>query len=297
LEQILERRHLRSDIRVLLEGPIEERIIALEKDLYIPYGTADYILAQMERLMVRESINTVRPLGMLISSSSGNGKTTVLSTFASKYPYVVTPEVDIIPVIQMQAPPSPSEKRFLGEVLKAIGVPDYDKGTAETRLKRVGNYVDKCKAKMLLVDEIHNLLSGSPRQLEETCNLIKYLANALGLAIVLAGTERAENVIASDPQLKSRFPITKMAKWVDGQPYRAFLTLLESTIPLPKPSNLASEEKASFLLKESAGVLGHIIRSVKNAAYEAIMNGSHAITMEHLKRNSVNVPRVGPIYR
>lgn len=196
----------------------------------------------------------------------------------------------------MQAPPSPSEKRFLGEVLKSFGVPDYDKGTAENRLKRVRNYVDRCKTRMLLVDEIHNLLSGSARQLEETCNLIKYLANDLGLAVVLAGTERAENVIASDPQLVSRFPIIKMPKWVDGQTYRAFLTYLESTIPLPKPSNLASEEKASFLMRESAGVLGHIIRSVKNAAYEAIRNESQGITMEHLKRNSVNVPRNGPIY-
>lgn len=85
-QQSLERKHLRSEMHYLLERSVEERLIALEKDAYIPYGIADLIITQMERLMVRESINTVRPLGMLISSSSGNGKTTILRTFANRYP-------------------------------------------------------------------------------------------------------------------------------------------------------------------------------------------------------------------
>jgi hypothetical protein len=95
-------------------------------------------------------------------------------------------------------------------------------------------------------------------------------------------------VIASDPQLVSRFPISNLPGWIDGVSYRQFLTFLESIIPLPKASNLASDEKAVYLLKESEGILGHIVRTVKNAACEAICNGDSAITIELLKRNSVN---------
>ena len=65
-------------------------------------------------------------------------------------------------MVSLQAHPSPGEKRFLGEIVKAFGLRDYDKGNAETRLKRVIHLVERCKVKMMIIDEIHNLLSGSP---------------------------------------------------------------------------------------------------------------------------------------
>jgi hypothetical protein len=180
----------------------------------------------------------------------------------------------------------------LGEIVKAFGLRDYDKANAENRLKRVIQLVEKCKVKMLIIDEIHNLLSGSPRQLEESCNLIKYLANELGLSIVLAGTERAENVIASDLQLVSRFPIWHIPTWKYGPSYKEFLMYLESTLPLHKPSNLASDDKAIYLLKGSGGILGHIVHSVKNAAHEAITKQDQMISFELLKRNSVSIQQI-----
>jgi Bacterial TniB protein len=77
----------------------------------------------------------------------------------------------------------------------------------------------------------------NPIAIEPIAELIKYLANELGLSIVLAGTERAENVIASDLQLVSRFPISHLPRWKNDSAYKEFLMFLESTIPLQKPSN------------------------------------------------------------
>lgn len=212
------------------------------------------------------------------------GRPPFLEHLAQQHQPIITEEVDLKPVVSLQAPPSPGEKRFLGEIVKAFGLRDYGKGNAENRLKRVIQLVEKCKVKRLIIDEIHNLLSGSPRQLEESCNLIKYLANELGLSIVLAGTERAENVIASDLQLISRFPISNLPRWKYGSAYKEFLTYLESTLPLQKSSSLASDDKASYLLKGSGGILGHIVHSVKNAAYEAINKQDQMITFESLKK-------------
>lgn len=286
-QRLADTKHLRSEIRDILSKPIEERIHALEQDMYIQYELGDLVLLKMERILSMEK--SVRPVGMLISSPSGNGKTTILKTFAQQHQPIITEEVDFKPVVSLQAPPSPGEKRFLGEIVKAFGLRDYDKGNAETRLKRVIQLAEKCRVRMLIIDEIHNLLSGSPRQLEESCNLIKYLANELGLSIVLAGTERAENVIASDLQLISRFPISNLPRWKYGSAYKEFLTYLESTIPLPKPSNLANDDKATYLLKGSGGILGHVVHSVKNAGYEAITKQDQIITFDILKRNSVSI--------
>ena len=79
----------------------------------------------------------------------------------------------------------------------------------------------------------------------------------------MAGTERAENVIASNTQLASRFPISRMPTWKYEPAYKEFLTYLESTIPLQKPSNLAGDDKATYLLKDSATSSGHPVHSEK----------------------------------
>ena len=68
--------------------------------------------------------------------------------------YHIKPIMRVYLSISLQAPPSPGEKRFLGEIVKAFGLRDYDKGNAETRLKRVIQLVEKCKVKMLIIDEI-----------------------------------------------------------------------------------------------------------------------------------------------
>jgi hypothetical protein len=153
-QRLAELKHLRSEVRPLLSRPVEERIYGLEKDVYTQYELGDLILLKMDRLLSMKK--SCRPLGMLISSPSGNGKTTVLRIFALQHQAVITEEV---PVVSLQAPPSPGEKRFLGEIVKSFGLRDYDKGNAETRLKRVIQLVEKCKVKMLIIDEIHNLLS------------------------------------------------------------------------------------------------------------------------------------------
>jgi hypothetical protein len=64
----------------------------------------------MERLLSLKK--SCRPIGMLISSPSGNGKTTILRTFVLQHQAVIAEVVDIKPMVSLQAPPSPGEKRF-----------------------------------------------------------------------------------------------------------------------------------------------------------------------------------------
>lgn len=47
------------------------------------------------------------------------------------------------------------------------------------------------KPRLLAIDEVHNLLSGTARQQRRSLNLLKFLANELRLPIVGLGTEDA----------------------------------------------------------------------------------------------------------
>jgi hypothetical protein len=215
-----------------------------------------------------------------------------------------TPDAEIVPVLLVEAPPVPNETRFLGQILRGFEraleinsreVTDrqafMDKGTAEARFVRVSKFIKHCEVRLMFVDEIHNLLAGTARQVEECCNLLKFLSNQLGIRIVLVGTERAENVLRSDSQLVSRFPIIKLPLWKDGRAYRRFLRILEPELGLAQHSNLDADEKASFLLQQSQGVLGDIVMSVKDAAVMAIEDGIERITMDHLKHSAIRLQR------
>jgi hypothetical protein len=69
--------------------------------------------------------------------------------------------------------------------------------------------------RMLLIDEIHNLLSCSARDQRAALNAIKYLANKLRVSIVAAGTYEALHVMRSDPQIATRFKQDELPLWTE----------------------------------------------------------------------------------
>ncbi len=282
MTQIIQVDHLTAHVRSRLNRSIDERIKDIQALTYVPYPKAEYVLSLMHRLCSEPMSG--RPRGLTISAVSGNGKTTITNTFLYKHPMRETTEARIIPVLKVEAPPVPSEKRILGGILNGFSSGDaIEAGDVETRMRRIKILVHRCQVKLMVLDESNNLLAGTARAMEECCNVLKYLSNQLGIRIVLVGTKRVENVLRSDPQLLSRFPIVELPLWKDGRCYRRFLEMLESALPLANASDLASDEKAFALLEHSHGVLGDIVMTVKDAAICALRNHEERITTDILK--------------
>lgn len=60
------------------------------------------------------------------------------------------------------------------------------------------------RMRILLIDEIHNVLADSPNEQQAAFNGIKYLMNELGRPVVAAGTVQAYSAIKTDSQMVSR---------------------------------------------------------------------------------------------
>ena len=134
-------------------------------------------------------------------------------------------------------------------------------------------------ARMLVIDELHNLLSGSGLQQRRLLNLVRWLGNELQIPLVGVGTAEALRAIRSDDQLANRFEPFALPLWTDDDAFRHLLSTLEAVLPLRRPSGLAEPAIAAKILATSEGVLGEIVATVTRAAVLAVTSGTEAITL------------------
>lgn len=229
--------HLRPEMRQLVELPAAERLARMPTNRWIGYSRARQALARLEVMLEREP-GRVRPCCMLLVGPTNNGKTAVAERFLRDHPQHASAdgEHECIPVLMVQTPPSPTVGRLYSVILAALGVPGglhsrsaSPEGTVLRLLRRVG-------CRMLVLDELHNLLAAPILRQRELLNLLRYLGNELRIPLVCLGTREAYLVIRSDDQLENRFEPFFLLPWEDGPELGRLLASFEAVLPLREPS-------------------------------------------------------------
>jgi hypothetical protein len=79
------------------------------------------------------------------------------------------------PVLKVQMPSAPDEKRFFGSILAILGIPERAgerllvRESTALRLMRIAG------VRILVIDELHNLLAGQRLQQRRFLNLLRWL--------------------------------------------------------------------------------------------------------------------------
>ena len=147
--------------------------------------------------------------------------------------------------------------------------------------------------RMLVIDEVHNILSGARDQQRRFLNLLRWLGNELQIPLVAVGTAEALRAIQSDDQLANRFTPFSLPPWANGPEYSRLLNTLEAMLPLREPSRLEKPAMAQKLLNASEGILGEVINLVTTAAVAAVSSGAERITIEDLDDIGFMPPKEG----
>lgn len=283
---------LTPDAQEMLSKSAEERMDYIAQNTWIDYPTAEFVLNQFENLLRFEK-NKHRITSYLLVGSSHNGKTSILHRFMELHPSYdlfqentgsLTKEFFDhyqavgTPVLYLMAPSEPSESRLYNRILKSINAPYKEGDSVEKKLSLVEYYLKFLNVEVVIIDEIHNILSGSTVRQKQVLNAIKNLSNHLQIPIILAGTKDALRAFGSDQQLINRFRPTYLKKWKYTQEYTNFLATLLTTIPLKEESNILNTKVGKQILEYADGCIGDIAALIKQAAILALQNKKEKIT-------------------
>jgi type II secretory pathway predicted ATPase ExeA len=145
-------------------------------------------------------------------------------------------------------------------------------------------------ARMLIIDEIQNLLAGSSTNQRVFLNMLKGMANELQIVIVAAGTMEARNAMSADSQMSNRFVQKFLPRWHYSEDYLRLLASFERLLPLRKASGLTEPELAERIHSMSEGTIGEISGVLITAALAAIRSGKEYIDCELLDQIDYVLP-------
>ena len=270
--------HLSDTAAAKLSLSDRDRIQHIKKPRWIGYGRAKDILGKLEDLLVHP--RQERMPNMLLIGETNNGKTMLVSKFRDLHPASENPggEAMVIPVLYIQAPPSPDERGLYNAILNRLFERSPRSQATDAKRDQVVDVLRRVNLGMVIVDEIHHLLAGSYVKQRNCLNVLKYLGNELCVPIVGIGTAEAMRAVQTDPQLSNRFTPEVLPKWTKSVELARLLASFERVIPLHKPSQLVSPELASLVLDLSGGTIGEMSTLLNGAAIQAINSGEERIT-------------------
>jgi len=262
---------------IVVSSSDRERIMSIKKFKWVGYTNAKKIHSKLEDL--RDYPKILRMPNLLLVGDSNNGKTALLNRFVMANTSYVDEETQELrrPVLMIQAPPDPDEKRFYNSILEELYAPYKQSEKIELRQQRVIHLLSKVHLKILVIDEIHHMLAGTMAKQRTFLNVLKFLANELQICLVCAGTREAFNAIQTDPQLANRFEPKILHKWHNDEEYLRLLASFERVLPLKDPSYLIEGGIASTILSKSEGLLGEISKILELSAILAIESGIEKI--------------------
>lgn len=282
--------HLDASTRELLDLPPADRAHRMLTERFITHGRLAPILSHIEFLRYRPP--QTRASGLVVSGRPGSGKTMIARAIQRRFPYQPAQDEQParLPVLAISMTGAREAKTLYNRMLAQLGVPDAGRYVGSDRERMVLKLCQAADLRLLIVDEIQDVLTATVRQQRIALDTIKYLMNELSLPILALGTAQAPEAMRVDEHLNARFQYRALPVWGQDAYLVELMDTLERVLPLRQPSHLSSLPITTAVLKLSEGILDKIVRTVCYAAAHAVETGEERITPKLLERAAVEPP-------
>lgn len=282
--------HLTESAAKLLTLPTRERVRSVLVDRFVHHEQVANLIKHCEFMMCRP--RGMRPTGILVYGPINAGKTALASALERRCKTrLATPEHPASkPVAYFSMTNAREAQEIFARFLESLNAPQMSSMTGRQRRERALRLAKEADLRLLIIDEIQDVLTSTPRQQAIALEVIKDIMNSLKIPVLALGTEAARNALEADQHLKGRFQFRELPLWRCDDYLRHFLEVYESTLPLQRRSNLASLQMMKLIVRESEGVLGVIVERLKLAAALAIESGQEQITKDLFERARFEIP-------
>ena len=269
-----------------------ERVDWIRQERWINYTRAEQVLVRLGELLRYPPRH--RMPALLLFGATGMGKTRIIERFLRENDshFDEVRGTTRLPVVALQMPPTPHERDFYEELLVTMEAV-LPMGLSSTNLRqRVRVLARQLEVRMLVIDEIHAMLSGTFREQRIFLNCLRFLANDLHLPLVCVGTNEAKQALMTDQQLADRFEARELPAWRDDTGFHQLLASFGSTLPLRRASALREARMRKRILHLTEGVTVRVCRLLEEAAVQAIASGGERIELETLSEEVVTASLV-----
>jgi hypothetical protein len=269
--------HLPIGIRERAFDGTGDRIRQVRAANWVGYARATRALDRLEELI--EHPPCARMPCLLLYGESGMGKTMIVEKFQRMHPptFHRSSGAEHRPVVILQMPSGPDDRRFFTRILHELGVPYSSYWRVDALERAALDSLRLAKTQVLIVEEVQQMLAGSAREQRLAFNLIKSIANDLRISIVAVGTGEARHAIEADPQIRRRFDAFSLPRWTECEDFRDFICAFGKLYPLRKSSQLGERGIIQKILDASEGITGPATRVLALAAVEAIRTSAESI--------------------
>ena len=271
---------LHAEAAEVLNGTVVERTRVVLKDRLIRYPAM--IAIQQEAEWLFHEPRRVRARGLVVSSKAGNGKSSLAQAIHRRLSGLRGESLSGVLTISIAG--VRDARAVYGRIMEELGSPARVSHRMSDREMVVTRLLRAVDCRLMILDEVQDVLLGTEREQRRALEAIKFLMNELSLPILAFGTERAADGFSSDAHLAARFAERSLPRWKPDDTLANFLGTYERFLPLPEPSELGSAEKVEFLSKIGNGVLDAIVQRVQNAALHAIASGAPRVTLALLEQ-------------
>lgn len=281
--------HLDPAVRAYADLPNRERIEHLRVDRWIDYPRARQALEKLEELFLFPK--RARMPNLLIFGASGMGKTMIIEKFVRANPprFDESSGIHHRPVIVVQMVASPHEGRFYHRLLSVIGAPPPTRATLGQLETQALRLLQETAPRMLVIDEVQNLIAGTYREQRRMLNLLRFLGNELRIPLICLGSHEARDAIRGDAHLNSRFEPYGLPPWRHDADFQGLIGGLLYSLPLRSPSEL-TDSALKRLVEVNGGITDAIFKMVMTLATDAILTGAERITPAAILNYRVAAP-------
>lgn len=232
--------------------------------------------------------------GLILSGAARTGKTTCLMQLGKTIEVIHRqrhPHVGGIPVVYITVPPAATPKMIAYEFARFLGIPITRRFNITDILEAVCGVSLDSATTLICVDEIHNLNLGT-RHGAEASDTLKYFAERIPATFVYAGIDIERAGLLNGPrgeQIAGRFSMIRTGPFGRGDQWKALIATLEDSLRLHAHRPDALVDLATYLHDRSNGMIGSLLRLVRLAAIQAVLDGSEAITRATLESIPVDI--------